>query len=551
MPALGSSLVRRMRTLGAAYAAFPGTPPEDPLEVLAWYEAQGAATARVAATAPLAPRTPEISRRAFLKRSTAVGAGAFGASVLGWRSARPARAGSGNVVIIGAGLAGLTCAYRLAQHGIASTLYESRNRMGGRCWTVRVFDHHQTAEHGGQYLDTRHNQIRSLAKELGLHLVDTYEQSFPAGDRSPIWLDGALRSEDRVFRDFGIFFRNLKADFERVGSYFYDEAGQAAVRFDRMTVNEYLDQAIPGGLTSLLGQAIERSNTGFWGLDGEDLSAINLFEFYVFPYPGANERYRVADGNDRIVERLVESLPPGTIQAERPLEAIWTRSDERIGLRLGGLRSDVSADLVILALPFTVLRDIDYSGLRLSRRRTRAIETLAMGTNSKLQLQLNQSFKSLDWSGSFRSDEPEFGTWDSTYGQSNPAPESPILTIYTGGRSGASYPTDRPHGIAPPGAVHDALDAISRGIDGIHDAYGGLAYLDSWVDDPWVHGSYAGFAPGQYTDFWGYLHKPAGSVLFAGEHTSTHSQGYLNGGVESGERAAHQVLSRLGMRRAS
>ena len=61
----------------------------------------------------------------------------------------------------------------------------------------------------------------------------------------------------------------------------------------------------------------------------------------------------------------------------------------------------------------------------------------------------------------------------------------------------------------------------------------------------------AGFAPGQYTDFWGYLHKPAGSVLFAGEHTSTHSQGYLNGGVESGERAAHQVLSRLGMRGAA
>jgi monoamine oxidase len=516
------------------------------MEVLAWYE-----TAQGAAAAPTAPMVSAMSRRAFLKRSAAVGAGAVGASVLGWRGARPARAGNSNVVIIGSGLAGLACAYRLAQHGVASTLYEARNRMGGRCWTVRVFDHHQTAEHGGQFIDTRHNQIRSLAKELGLHLVDTYEQSFPAGDRSPIWIDGALRSEHRVFKDFGIFFRRLKADFERVGSYFYDEAGPAAVRFDRMTVNEYLDQTIPGGLTSLLGRAIERSNTGFWGLDGEDLSAINLFEFYVAPYPGANERYRVAGGNDRIVERLVESLPSGTIQAERPLEAIWTRSDQRIGLRLGGVRSDVEADLVVLALPFTVLRDIDYSGLRLSRRRTRAIETLAMGTNAKLQLQLNRSFKSLDWSGSFRSEEPEFGTWDSTYGQSNPAPGSPVLTIYTGGHSGASYPTNRPHGIAPTGVVADALTAIARGIEGIHDAYSGIAYLDSWVDDPWVHGSYAGFGPGQYTDFWGSLAKPEGSVLFAGEHTSTHSQGYLNGGVESGERAAHQVLRRLGIRGAA
>jgi monoamine oxidase len=545
MPALGSSLVRKMRRLAAAHAAYPGVPPEDPMEVLAWYESGGAATT---ATAPVVSR---MSRRAFLRRSAAVGAGAVGASVLGWRGARPVRAGDGHVVIIGAGLAGLACAYRLAQHGVASTLYEARHRMGGRCWTVRAFDHHQTAEHGGQFIDTRHHQIRSLAKELGLKFVDTEDQSFPAGDRSPIWIDGALRSEQRVFRDFGIFFRRLKADYERVGSYFYDEAGPAAVRFDRMTVNEYLDETIPGGLTSLLGQAIERSNTGFWGLDGENLSAINLFEFYLYPYPGADERYRVVNGNDRIVEGLAESLPPGTIQAEQPLQAIWTQSDGRIGLRLGGVRADVTADLVVLALPFTVLRDLDYSGLRLSRKRTRAIETLAMGTNSKLQLQLNRSFKSLDWTGSFRSDRPEFGTWDSTYGQSNPAPRSPVLTIYTGGHAGASYPTDRPHGLAPSGIVDNALDAIARGIEGIHDAYGGVAYLDSWVDDPWVHGSYAGFAPGHYTDFWGYLHKPEGPVLFAGEHTSTHSQGYLNGGVESGERAAHQVLRRLGIRGAA
>jgi monoamine oxidase len=64
--------------------------------------------------------------------------------------------------------------------------------------------------------------------------------------------------------------------------------------------------------------------------------------------------------------------------------------------------------------------------------------------------------------------------------------------------------------------------------------------LDSWVDDPWVHDSYAGFAPGQYTDFWGFLEQPEGNALFAGEHTSTHSQGHLNGGVETGERAARQ-----------
>ena len=62
---------------------------------------------------------------------------------------------------------------------------------------------------------------------------------------------------------------------------------------------------------------------------------------------------------------------------------------------------------------------------------------------------------------------------------------------------------------------------------------------------PWVKGSYAGFLPGQYTKYWGYLKKQEDGVHFAGEHTSTHSQGYLNGGVESGDRAAREVLHAL------
>ena len=80
---------------------------------------------------------------------------------------------------------------------------------------------------------------------------------------------------------------------------------------------------------------------------------------------------------------------------------------------------------------------------------------------------------------------------------------------------------------------------------GITDAWNGLSWLDSWVDDPWVHGSYAGFLPGQYTSYWGYLGRREGGIHFAGEHTSTFAQGYLEGGVESGDRAAREVLKAL------
>jgi len=535
MPALGDPLVRELRRLAAVYAATPARPGEHPLEVLERFERSREARGR------------EMSRRAFLARSATLGAGVLSASVLGWRGAPGARAREANVGIVGAGLGGLSCAYRLAQHGIASTVYEAQSRLGGRCWTVRVFANGQTAEHGGQYIDSRHHQIRLLARELGIELVDTEAQSFPAGDNSYLWLDGAFRDPNVVFADFGVFLDRLRADYRRVGRYFYDKAGPEAIEFDRMTEVEWLDANLPGGSASLLGRAIERSNTGFWGLDGVDLSAINFFEFYIFPYPGADEKFRVDGGNDVVVQRLAEELPSGTIRPERALEAIWTRSDGRFGLRFGGEAGDVVADFAVLALPFTVLREIDTSGLQLSRRRRRAIRTLAMGTNAKLQFQLNRPLAEVNWSASFRSDDPEFGTWDSTYGQSDPHPETPVITIYNGGAAGAGYPTSQAHGVAPSAIVDTALDALARGVTGIREAYNGIAYLDSWVDDPWVHGSYAGFGPGQYTDFWGYLGTREGNLLFAGEHTSTHSQGYLNGGVESGERAAHQVMQGLGV----
>jgi monoamine oxidase len=145
------------------------------------------------------------------------------------------------------------------------------------------------------------------------------------------------------------------------------------------------------------------------------------------------------------------------------------------------------------------------------------------------------------WSGSMTMDAPHAqSSWESTEGQTG---GSSIITIWRGGRSGANYPTNIPHQWAPKAIVNDNLAAFERGVPGIEHAYNGLAWLDSWVDDPWVRGSYAGFLPGQYTNFWGYLGLGEGNVHFAGEHTSTYAQGYLEGGVESGDRAANEVLT--------
>ena len=538
MPALGSPFVREVRKMAAAYAARTDRSPATAEEVLAGYEERLAA-------AP-ASEPSEWSRRQFLK-GAAAGAGVVAATSVGL-GALPAAATEGpNVVVVGAGLAGLSCAYRLSKRGVRATVYEARvERLGGRCWTLRgFFENEQTGEHHGQYIDARHRQLRRLAKELGIALIDTFAQSFPAGDRGFIWIDGRDRDPEKIFADFGLFIDRVTADYEEIGSYFCHEAGPKARAFDRISMLEWFERNLPGGADSLLGQALGIFMASFFGLEPADMSAINLFEAFVVPYPGANERYRLAGGNDRLVKSMARRLPAGSILTDRPLEAIWSRGDGRIGLRFGGESADVIADHVILALPFTTLRETDYSGLSLSARKRRAIRTLAMGTNGKMNLQLNRTFAALDWDAGFASDEPHYVTWDSTYGQTSPAPGTPILTIYNGGVGGTSFPTALGHGPAAEPIVRAALDNLARGVEDIHDAYNGKAYLDFPFQDPWVRGSYAGFAPGQYTDFWGCLGDAEGPVHFAGEHTSTHSQGYLNGAVESGDRAAREVLSAI------
>jgi monoamine oxidase len=130
------------------------------------------------ARTPLAQRIEEAfasvvakqtTRRELLRRTTAAGVAVAGASTMG-RFAKAAYAASQpRIAIVGAGLGGLTCAYRLKQAGYAADVYEASPRVGGRCWTIDEFAP-LVAEHGGELIDQGHQAVRQLAQELGLSL---------------------------------------------------------------------------------------------------------------------------------------------------------------------------------------------------------------------------------------------------------------------------------------------------------------------------------------------------------------------------------------------
>ncbi len=122
-----------------------------------------------------------------------------------------------------------------------------------------------------------------------------------------------------------------------------------------------------------------------------------------------------------------------------------------------------------------------------------------------------------------------------------------MITVFSGGPGAASFASPEPHAQAPAAMVDDTLAAIEQVVPGVSGGYNGRAWVDFWPADPWAKGSYAAFGPGQMSTLWGYTLLPEEGVHFAGEHTSTYSQGYLNGGVESGQRAAIEVMDRLGV----
>ena len=112
-----------------------------------------------------------VTRRRFLRDTGAFATAAMAAS--SWGRLIPAARGAtaGRVVVVGAGLAGLTCAYRLKQAGVEATVYEAPTASGGRCWTRRGdFAAGQIVEHGGELIDQGHTAIRQLAQSLGLDL---------------------------------------------------------------------------------------------------------------------------------------------------------------------------------------------------------------------------------------------------------------------------------------------------------------------------------------------------------------------------------------------
>ena len=112
------------------------------------------------------------------------------------------------------------------------------------------------------------------------------------------------------------------------------------------------------------------------------------------------------------------------------------------------------------------------------------------------------------------------------------------------GRAAADQVGQPPREVVHP-AGHEGEAVLERAAPGISEGFNGRAVASNWSADPWARGSYAAFLPGQTTKYGLVAKRTEGGIHFAGEHTSTNYQGFLEGAVETGERAAREVQREL------
>jgi monoamine oxidase len=161
-----------------------------------------------------------------------------------------------------------------------------------------------------------------------------------------------------------------------------------------------------------------------------------------------------------------------------------------------------------------------------------------MGTNSKLHLQFNaRHWNSLGSNGETYADTGYQNTWEVSRGQPGAAG---ILVDYTGGTIGNSFGSG-----TPASRAQQFLGQIEPVLPGITPRWNGRATVDYWAANPLTKGSYSYWKVGQYTKFAGAEREAVGTCHFAGEHTSVDNQGYLEGAVETGQRAADEILAAL------
>lgn len=448
-------------------------------------------------------------------------------------------ASDADVVVVGAGLSGLTAARRLDGYGHTVLVVEARDRVGGRLLSAQVPGTDHLVEMGGQWVGPTQHRVLALLAELQLATFPTHDSG-----RHLVHWSGRRRSyTGRVPRlgpaelvDIAVSQRALERQLQRVRP---DEPWRApgAKRLDGETFESWIRRHVrtPGG------RRFWRVVTGaVFSADAEEMSALWAL-FYLrsaggldsaIDTAGGAQQDRVVGGSARLADRLA-ALLGDRVLLSRPVTEI---SQDAAGVRVSTPRGDLLARRAVVALPPPLALRLTMTPRLVEREQL--VTRMPMGAVIKTNVVYDRPFwREQGLSGQAASDRHPASI---TYDNGLPGLDAGILLAFVEGRHAHRL------GAAPPAERRRTV------LEGLADLFGPsagqpLAYLEQdWRAEQWTRGCYGAFAvPGALTRFGPHLRRPAGHVHWAGTETATRWAGYLDGAVEAGERAADEVDAAL------
>lgn len=409
-----------------------------------------------------------------------------------------------DVVVIGAGLAGLRAGVDLVDAGAEVVVLEARDRVGGR-----VFSHHfgdgQTAERGAEFIDGNHLEVMALAGASGLRLTDRAVSQDPkatlidAGGRAvPMHLHASLM-------------KDLQCWQSAIADLLPNEESDTRTLADLMA-------ELPMSAASRL--VIGRDIRTEFMLPPSEVSQCFAAHEFANRKSELRECHRVVGGNGQLAEALARRLGDRV-----KLGAVVERLDASAGTVAMRDGSAYRGSALVAAVPLPVLS-------RLWPEMPSALGAVGYGVGAKISIQFSRRLW-LDYArnGSVLSDRAWGQLWETTDDQEG---DSGVLTNLLASHDGANFVTQP-----------EAREQLVAEIDRLFPGAAGLAgetVITDWTNDQFSLGTYSCFGRGQWTAAQGSLRTCHGLMWLAGEHTDEFA-GYMEGALRSGRRVARNILA--------